>query len=45
MTRSIQKTGFPLVKPILVSLPLTLNHKVIVEAVSTSIITLGAGTG
>jgi len=43
-TRSIQKTGSPSVKPTLVSSPLTLNPKAIVEGVSTSLVMPEAGT-
>jgi len=43
-TLSIQKTGSPLVKPTLLSSPLTLNPKAVVEAVSTSVVKLEAGT-
>jgi len=42
-TRSIQKTSSPSVKPTLVSSPLTLNPKAIVEVMSTSVVKLGAG--
>jgi len=43
-TRSIQKTSSPSAKPTLVTSPLTLNPKAIVEAVSTRLVMLGAGT-